>query len=100
MTGGLYQGRRNPLDSHHPTAPPAEELRYGGGALSRPTACRFFIFAKRCGNALRGQGRFRISGRAARWRRGLGQMENSNSATESSQIVTNSRSLERLGPNE
>ena len=32
MTGGLYQGRRNPLDSHDPTPPPAEELCYGGGA--------------------------------------------------------------------
>ena len=31
MTGGLYQGRRNPLDSQNPTPPPAEELRYGGG---------------------------------------------------------------------
>ena len=55
MTGGLYQGRRNPLDSHDPTAAPAEDLWYGGGALSRPTACRFFIFAKRWVNALRRQ---------------------------------------------
>ena len=42
MTGAFYLGRRNRLDSHDPTASPAEELRYGGGkALSRPTACRF-----------------------------------------------------------
>ena len=31
MTGGLYQGRRNPVDSQDPIAPPVEELRYGGG---------------------------------------------------------------------
>ena len=31
MTGGLYQGRRNPIDSHNPTTLPAEELQYGRG---------------------------------------------------------------------
>ena len=55
MTGGLYQGRRNPLDSHDPTAPPAEELRYGGGHYLDLRLVGFFIFAKRCRNALRGQ---------------------------------------------
>ena len=87
MTGGLYQGRRNPLDSHDPTPYPAEELRYGGGKHYLDLRLVvFFIFAKRWGNALRGQGRFRIWGRAAPWRRGLGQMENSNSATELSKM--------------
>ena len=31
MTQGLYQGHRNSVDSHDPTAAPAEELLYGGG---------------------------------------------------------------------
>ena len=84
MTGGLYQGRRNPLDSHDPTAAPAEELQYGGGQHYLDLRLvDILIFTKRWRNALRGQGRFRIWGRAARWRCGLGYMENLNSATES-----------------
>ena len=68
MTGGLYQGRRNPLDSHDPTPPPAEEQHYLDLRLVG------FLSSRSAGGMRSGDGGDSASGGAprvggARWRK-------------------------------